>query len=56
MDLASVRKQLSLGIPLTNIPLRVTEYSRVSTLHEEQKSSLKNQVEFFTTMIKENPN
>ena len=42
MDLIKVREQLNLGIPLTNIRLRVTDYSRVSTNHEEQKSSLNN--------------
>lgn len=36
--------------------LRVTDYSRVSTDHEEQKNSLKNQIEHFDDMIKKNPN
>ena len=34
MDLIKVREQLNLGISLTNIRLRVTDYSRVSTSHE----------------------
>lgn len=56
MDLIKVREQLNLGIPLTNIRLRVTDYSRVSTNHEEQKSSLNNQINYFNKYIKDNPN
>lgn len=56
MDLYTVRKSLAMGVPLTNIKLRVTDYARVSTTHEEQKKSLKNQVEHFEQYIKENPN
>ena len=40
LDLYNVRKQLNIGIPLTNIKLRVTDYARVSTDHLEQKKSL----------------
>ena len=56
MDLYSVRQQLNMGVPLTEMKLRVTDYSRVSTDHEEQKNSLKNQIEHFDDMIKTNPN
>ena len=56
MDLYTVRKQLSMGIPLTNISLRVTDYVRVSTNHIEQKKSLKNQIDHFEDMIKHNSN
>ena len=56
MDLYTVRKQLNMGIPLTNIRLKVTDYARVSTDHLEQKKSLQNQVEHFEQYIKENPN
>lgn len=56
MDLYTVRKQLNMGIPLTSITLRVTDYARVSTDHLEQKKSLQNQVEHFEQYIKENPN
>ncbi len=56
MDLYTVRKQLNMGMPLTNIKLRVTDYARVSTDHLEQKKSLQNQVEHFEQYIKENPN
>lgn len=56
MDLYSVRRELNMGVPLTGMKLRVTDYSRVSTDHEEQKNSLKNQIEHFDDMIKKNPN
>lgn len=56
MDLYTVRKQLNMGIPLTSIKLRVTDYARVSTDSQEQKKSLQNQVEHFEQYIKENPN
>lgn len=56
MDLYTVRKSLNMGIPLTSIKLRVTDYARVSTDTREQKKSLKNQVEHFEQYIKENPN
>ena len=45
-----------MGVPLTSIKLRVTDYARVSTDHLEQKKSLQNQVEHFEQYIKENPN
>ena len=47
MDLYTVRKNLNMGIPLTNMNLRVTDYARVSTDHLEQKKSLQNQQEHF---------
>lgn len=56
MDLYTVRKQLNMGMPLTSIKLRVTDYARVSTDHLGQKKSLQNQVEHFEQYIKENPN
>lgn len=56
MDLYTVRKQLNMGMPLTSIRLRVTDYARVSTDTHEQKKSLQNQVEHFEQYIKENPN
>ena len=56
MDLYTIRNKLNSGIPLSNINLRVTFYSRVSTDHLEQKKSLNNQVEYFTKYIKENAN
>lgn len=56
MDLYLVRKQLSMGTSLTDMPLRVVDYARVSTNHQEQKKSLRNQIEHFEKYIKENPN
>ena len=56
MDLYTVRKQLNMGMPLTSIKLRVTDYARVSTDHLEQKKSLQNQMEHFEQYIKRNPN
>ena len=56
LDLYTVRKQLNIGMPLTSIKLRVTDYARVSTDHLEQKKSLQNQVEHFEQYIKQNPN
>ena len=56
LDLYTVRKQLNMGMTLTSIKLRVTDYSRVSTDTYEQKKSLQNQVEHFEQYIKGNPN
>lgn len=56
MDLYTVRQQLNMGVSLTAMKLRVTDYSRVSTDHLEQQKSLKNQVEHFDEMIKNNDN
>lgn len=56
MDLYTIRKELNMGIALTQMHLRVTDYARVSTDHEEQKKSLKNQTEHFEQYIKKNPN
>lgn len=56
MDLYAIRNKLNMGIPLTSIPLRVTDYSRVSTDHIEQKTSLQNQIEHFDQYIKQNKN
>lgn len=55
MDLNTIRQQLNLGIPLTSINLRVTYYSRVSTDHIDQETSLENQTAHFVKMIKETP-
>ena len=56
MDLYTIRNKLNMGIPLTNLNLRVTTYSRVSTEHLEQKKSLQNQVEHFYEYINDNKN
>ena len=55
MDLYTIRHKLSMGMPLTSIKLKVTDYSRVSTDHKEQQNSLKNQIEHFDEMIKNTP-
>ena len=52
MDIYTVRNKLNIGVPITEIPLRVTYYSRVSTDHLEQKKSLQNQKEHFDEYIK----
>ncbi len=56
MDLYVIRKKLNMGISLMSMKLRVTYYSRVSTDHLEQQNSLKNQIEHFDEMIKNNKN
>lgn len=56
MDLLEIRKKLSMGIPITKINLKVTDYSRVSTESKMQQNSLENQVSFFKEYIKSNPN
>lgn len=56
MQLREIREKLNMGIPLSSIPLKVTDYARVSTEQERQLNSLKNQVEHFDEMIKSNPN
>lgn len=56
MDLYDIRNQLNMGIPLTNIKLKVTDYARVSTDHITQKKSLQNQKEHFKEYITSNPN
>ena len=56
MDLYSVRNSLSLGVPITELKIRVTDYSRVSTDHLEQQKSLKNQIEHFKKYIEDNKN
>lgn len=54
MDLYKIRQELMLGKPISNISLRVTYYSRVSTDSKEQKKSLQNQESHFKEMIKNN--
>lgn len=55
MDLYTIRKSLNKGLSIYDIPLRVTIYARVSTLHNEQQSSLHNQINHFEEMIKNTP-
>ena len=42
-------------VPIWGQQLRVAAYCRVSTGHEEQQNSLKNQIEFYTEYIQQNP-
>ena len=56
MNLNDIRKKLNDGISLTNLNLRVTYYSRVSTEYKEQIKSLINQNEYFENYIKQNNN
>lgn len=53
MDIRRIREQLRQGETIFNLPLRVTFYARVSTDKEEQQSSLENQVDYYTSYIKE---
>lgn len=55
MNLYEIRNRLSKGELLSNIPLRVTYYARVSTDHLEQIKSLQNQNEHFYEYIINNP-
>ena len=56
MDLYKIRSSLCKGININSMNLRVTYYSRVSTEHDEQINSLKNQINHFEEMIKNNKN
>ena len=56
MDLYTIRNKLIMGVPLTDLKLKVTHYSRISTDHQEQKKSLQNQIEHFDEYIKQNKN
>ena len=56
MYLYEIRNKLSMGMSLSNIRLRVTDYARVSTESENQKKSLNNQIEHFDDYIKQNKN
>jgi len=56
LDLYTIRSKLNIGVPLTELNLRVTYYARVSTEHQEQKKSLKNQIDHFYEYISQNKN
>ena len=56
MNLYEVRKKLANGLSIKDMHLKVTTYGRVSTDHEEQKTSLINQKDFFYEMILNNKN
>lgn len=57
MEFYLISEKVVNGISLKDIKgLRVTFYARVSTDNEEQKTSLSNQIEYFSKDIKSNPN
>ncbi len=56
MNLYQIRTILSQGQKLSDLPLYVTFYARVSTDHEEQLNSLENQVMYFENFIKSQDN
>ena len=51
MNLYEIRKALSSGKTIYDLPLRVTYYGRVSTEKEQQKSSLENQDTYYRKKI-----
>lgn len=56
MDLYKVRKELSSGKSIYDIPMRVTYYARVSTEKDEQLHSLSAQIKYYSDMINGNSN
>ena len=56
MDLYTIRKELSTGKTIFDMPLRVTYYARVSTDKDEQLHSLSAQVQYFSDYIQTMPN
>ena len=56
LNLYSIRNVLAQGKKLTDLPLRVTFYARVSTDRDEQLNSLENQVMYFENYIKSQTN
>ena len=56
MNLYEIRNMLGMGKTIFDLPLKVTFYARVSTDKYEQEKSLKDQVEYYEDLIKENIN
>ncbi len=54
MKFYQVREEILKGKNITDLPLRVTFYARVSTFSDEQLNSLDNQISFFENFIKSN--
>ena len=48
MDLYNMRNELSRGISIYELPIRVTYYARVSTDKDEQLNSLQNQISYYS--------
>lgn len=55
MNILKVREELLSGKTIYDIPLRVADYSRVSTDKDIQLNSLENQKNYFTELIESNP-
>lgn len=55
MDIYAVREKLRKGVPIGEIPLRVTYYTRVSTDSDAQLNSLENQTRYYDDLIRTNP-
>lgn len=51
MNLYEMRKTLSSGKSIYDLPLRVTYYARVSTEKDHQKNSLENQDTYYKKKI-----
>ncbi|MDE5648895.1 MAG: recombinase family protein, partial [Oscillospiraceae bacterium] len=57
MDIYTIANQMKLEHKtIHDLNLKVTFYARVSTTREEQENSVENQINYFTEMIKNNPN
>lgn len=56
MRFYKVREEILKGKNISELPLRVTFYARVSTESDEQLNSLDNQISFFENFIKSNKN
>ena len=57
MDIYSVANQMKMERKtIFDLKIRVTFYARVSTTKDEQENSIENQINFFTEMIRQNPN
>lgn len=56
MDLYNMRNELSRGISIYELPIKVTYYARVSTDKDEQLNSLQNQISYYSDFIKSNKN
>ena len=51
----NVKELLKNGARIETLPLKVVFYARVSTEHEEQSTSITNQIDFFKNYINKNP-
>lgn len=56
VELGDIRRQLDGGKSLFDLPLRVAYYARVSTERDQQKNSLENQIFYYDSFIRNNPN